>query len=104
MSSSTANANPRASPAAGYAIRTRIAGWFARERALVASLWALGLMLTVPFLAPFKAPPVASFHPEAIAAAFGLLALSVLPLFASRLELPQIGLLPLGLTAVILIQ
>jgi O-antigen ligase len=61
-------------------------------------------MLTVPFLAPFKAPPVASFHPEAIAAAFGLLALSVLPLFASRLELPQIGLLPLGLTAVILIQ
>jgi len=58
----------------------------------------------VPFLAPFKAPPVASFHPEALAAAFGLLAMSTLPLFASRLELPRIALLPLGLTVLILVQ
>jgi len=104
MSSSTANADPAESAQPQVEKRARIAIWFTRERALLGSLWTLGLMLTLPFLAPFKAPPIASFHPEAIAAALGLLALSVLPLFASRLELPRIALLPLGVTVLIVVQ
>jgi O-antigen ligase len=104
MSSSTANADPAESAQPQVEKRVRIAIWFTHERALLGSLWALGLMLTLPFLAPFKAPPIASFHPEAIAAALGLLALSVLPLFASRLELPRIALLPLGVTVLIVVQ
>ena len=84
-----------AAPRAAHVPRTST--WFTREHALLASIWALGLMLVLPFLAPFHAPPIASFHPEAIAALFGLLAVSVLPLFATRLEMPRIALLPLGL-------
>jgi len=61
-------------------------------------------MLVLPFLAPFHAPPIASFHPEAIAALFGLLAVSVLPLFATRLEMPRIALLPLAFAGLIMVQ
>jgi O-antigen ligase len=82
----------------------RASAWLTRDRALIASLWALGLMLVLPFLAPFKAPPIASFHPEAIAALCGLLAVSVLPLFATRLEMPRIALLPLALVGLIMVQ
>jgi len=61
-------------------------------------------MWLVPFLAPFKAPPIASFHSEALAAAFGMLALSALPAFALRLYLPRIALLPLLFTGLILVH
>ncbi len=61
-------------------------------------------MWTLPFLVPFKAPPIPSFHAEALAAALGLLALSALPVFAGRLELPRVALLPLGFTGLIVLQ
>jgi len=104
MSSSTVNADPAESASQQTRAPSRASTWLTRERALLAAVWALGLMLVVPFLAPFKAPPIASFHPEAIAAALGLVALSVLPLFAARLELPRIALLPLGIIVLIVVQ
>src|SRR5690242_9232949 len=103
MTSPTANADAPQHAATHAPARNRILQ-LTRTHALVASLWALGLMLTLPFLAPFKAPPIPSFHPEAIAAAFGLLALSVLPWFATRVELPRIALLPLAMTVLIVVQ
>jgi O-antigen ligase len=78
--------------------------WFTRERLLQLSLWAVGLMWTLPFLVPLKAPPVPSFHAEALAAVLGLLALCVLPAYATRLELPRVALLPLGLIGLIVLQ
>ena len=102
--SSIANAESAESAPAQADLAPRISSWLTRERALLASVWALGLMLVLPFLAPFKAPPVPSFHPEAMAAMLGLLALSVLPMFATRLELPRIALLPLGIIVLIVVQ
>lgn len=104
MSSSTVNAESAHSAPTQADLRPRVSTWFTRERALQGSVCALGLMLVLPFLAPFKAPPIASFHPEAMAAALGLLALSVWPMFATRLELPRIALLPLGIIALIVVQ
>jgi len=73
-------------------------------RVLRISLTALGLMWTLPFLVPLKAPPIPSFHAEALAAVLGLVALSALPVFAGRLELPRVALLPLGFTGLIVVQ
>jgi len=67
-------------------------------------LYAVGLMWTLPFLVPLKAPPVPSFHAEALAAVLGLIAMSALPAFAARLEFPRMGLLLLGFTGLILLQ
>lgn len=58
------------------------------------ALGCLGLMLCLPFLAPFKAPPVPSFHAEILAAALGLLAISATALLRRGAALP----LPLPLT------
>jgi hypothetical protein len=105
MPTSTTNPDSSTEPAGPSAASApRTSAWFTREHALLASVWALGLMLVLPFLAPFKAPPIASFHPEAIAALFGLLAVCVLPLFATRLEMPRIALLPLAFVGLILVQ
>ena len=52
---------PDSSPGQVAGARAR---WFTPERALQVSLWAVGLMWTLPFLAPFKAPPIPSFHAE----------------------------------------
>ncbi len=74
------------------------------QRALQISLVLVGLMWTLPFLVPLKAPPIPSFHAEILAAVLGLLALSILPMFAGRLELPRVALLPLGVTGLIVLQ
>lgn len=102
IASSSADAAPLPSAAVPSASLSR--RWFTPARLLRLSLWAVGLMLTLPFLVPFKAPPVPSFHAEAIAALFGLLALSVLPAYAGRLELPRVALLPLALIGLIVLQ
>jgi O-antigen ligase len=104
MSSPIVDADPAASALPRAEPSPRASTWLTRERALLVSVWALGLMLVLPFLAPFKAPPIASFHPEAMAAVLGLLALSVLPLFAARLEMPRIALLPLSIIVLIALQ
>jgi len=67
-------------------------------------LYAVALMWTLPFLVPLKAPPVPSFHAEALAAVLGLIAMSALPAFAVRLQFPRVGLLFLGFTGLILLQ
>ena len=69
-------------------------------------LGALGLMFSLPFLAPFKAPPVPSFHAEAIAAALGLAAISLAVAFrlSSAVPLPRVGLIPLILCALLVWQ
>lgn len=77
---------------------------FTPERALRIGLTVVGLMWSLPFLVPVKAPPIPSFHAEVLAAALGLLALSVLPVFAGRLELPRVALLPLGFIGLIVVQ
>jgi O-antigen ligase len=84
--------------------KARASTWFTKDRALRASLFALGLMWFLPFLVPLKAPPIASFHSEALAAALGLLALCVLPAVAARVELPRIALLPLAFIILIVLQ
>jgi O-antigen ligase len=61
-------------------------------------------MWSLPFLVPLKAPPIPSFHAEALAAVLGLLALSALPRLAGRLEFPRAALLPLGFAGLIAIQ
>lgn len=67
-------------------------------------LGVVGLMFSLPFLAPFKAPPVPSFHAEMVAAALGLLALCLTWGFrrGSSLPLPWTLALP-GLLCLILI-
>jgi O-antigen ligase len=77
---------------------------FTPERIAWMSLYVIGLMWTLPFLVPFKAPPVPSFHAEALAAVLGLVALSALPAFAGRLELPRVAWLLLGFTGLIIVQ
>jgi len=75
----------------------------AAKRLLVVSTWALGLMWLVPFLVPDKAPPIPSFHAEALAAVLGLIAMTAL-LATERMELPRAALMPLGFAALILLQ
>ena len=82
----------------------RAATGFTPARMVQLGLYAVGLMWTLPFLVPLKAPPVPSFHAEALAAVLGLIAMSALPAFAGRLEFPRVGLLLLGFTALILLQ
>jgi O-antigen ligase len=78
--------------------------WFTRERILEISLWAIGLMCVLPFLAPFKLMPVPSFHAEIIAAALGLLAMTALAAYVGRLELPRVTLLLLAFAGLIVLQ
>lgn len=95
---------PVADGAGPAAPATESARWFTPARLLRISLWVTGLMCVLPFLAPFKAPPVPSFHAEMIAAMLGLVAMSALPAFVGRLELPRIALLLLGFAGLIVIQ
>ena len=92
---------PDSSPGQAPARRSRE---FTPERALQVSLVLVGFMWTLPFLVPVKAPPIPSFHAEILTAALGLLALSALPIFAGRLELPRVALLPLAFTGLIVLQ
>ena len=71
---------------------------------LVASLWAVGLMCVLPFLVPFKAPPVPSFWAEALAAGLGLAALTALVPWVRGLAFPRVAWLPLGFVAILLLQ
>lgn len=74
------------------------------DRALVAALAALGLMLLLPYHVVTKAMPVPSFHAEALAAALGLLAVTALLPWSGRLCLPRIAWLPLAFVALLLGQ
>jgi len=56
------------------------------------SLLCLGMMLTLPFFAWEKSPPIPSFTAEAIAAGLGLLACVPLVALAPRLALPRTAL------------
>jgi len=78
--------------------------WFTRERILQISLWAIGLMCVLPFLAPFKLMPVPSFHAEIIAVALGLVAMTALAAHVGRLELPRAALLLLIFAGLIVLQ
>ena len=102
MPTAVSSAGAAPSPAGADASISR--RWFTPERLLRLSLWAVGLMWTLPFLVPLKAMPVPSFHAEALAAVLGLVALSALPAYAGRLELPRVALLLLGLIGLILLQ
>jgi hypothetical protein len=94
-----------AADSAGPAVsEAKPARWFTPERLLRISLWVIGLMWLLPFLAPFKAPPIPSFHAENLAAVLGLLAMSALPSSSRRLELPRVGLLLLSFTGLIVVQ
>jgi O-antigen ligase len=68
------------------------------------ALWLLGCMWAVPFLVPFKNMPIPSFHGEAAAALFGLLAMTALLPFAGRLLVPRVAWLPLGFVVLIVLQ
>lgn len=76
----------------------------ASERLLVVGTWALGLMWLLPFLVPDKAPPIPSFHAEALAAVLGLIAMTALLGYAGRLELPRAALLPLAFAGLVLLH
>jgi len=77
---------------------------FSPASMLQIGLYAVGLMFTLPFLVPLKAPPVPSFHAEALATVLGLIAMSALPALAGRLAFPRVGLLLLGFAGLILLQ
>lgn len=70
------------------------------------SLYALCLMLIVPFLNPHHYNPIPTFYQEWTAAGLGLLAATLLLQrdILTRLSFPAIGLAPLGLGALLLIQ
>ena len=103
--SSSAPPIERSSPdPSGGHTPARRARAFTPERALQTSLVLVGLVWSLPFLVPAKAPPIPSFHAEILAAVLGLLALSALPVFAGRLKLPRVALLPLGFTGLIVLQ
>jgi O-antigen ligase len=74
------------------------------RKTLQAALLLIGLMWLLPFLVPFKAPPVPSFRAEAIAFALGLVALAALPRFSAKLPVPRVTLLPAGFIVLILLQ
>jgi O-antigen ligase len=67
-------------------------------------LYAIGFMWVAPFLVPVKAPPVPTFHAEALAMGLGLAALAAVPAWVARLPLPRVALLPLGFVLLILLQ
>jgi O-antigen ligase len=67
-------------------------------------LYAIGLMWVAPFLVPVKAPPVPTFHAEALAMGLGLAALIAAPAWVARLPPPRVALLPLGFVLLILLQ
>lgn len=67
-------------------------------------LFLIGLLWLLPFLFPYKAPPVPSFRAESLATILGLGALLVVPGWAARLPLPRIACLPVGFVALILLQ
>ena len=48
-------------------------------------------MLVLPFLAPFKAPPIASFHPRGDRGRVRPAGAERAARFASRLEMPRIA-------------
>ena len=70
------------------------------------SLYALCLMMIVPFLNPHHYNPIPTFYQEWTAAGLGLLAATLLLQrdILARIRLPAIGLAPLGLGALLLIQ
>jgi O-antigen ligase len=74
------------------------------RHALHAALLVLGLMWLLPFLVPYKAPPIPSFRAETVAVAMGLTALLALPAWAERLALPRVALLPAGFAGLLLLQ
>lgn len=71
-----------------------------------AILFCAGSMVCLPFLAPFKAPPIPTFHGEILAAALGLLALCLTVPWARNGALPlaRIAVLPLLLALLLLVQ
>jgi O-antigen ligase len=72
--------------------------------ALQTALFAVGLMWLLPFLVPFKAPPLPSFHAEALAFALGLVALLTLPAWLAKLPVPRVTVLPAAFVVLILLQ
>ena len=74
------------------------------QQMLIVSLWAVGFMWVLPFLLPFKAPPVPSFWAEAAAVGLGLVALSAWALWARGLVFPRVAWLPLSFVALLLLQ
>jgi O-antigen ligase len=99
--SSPVSEDSLAAPSRNRSAPTR---WFTAARLLRFSHWSLAVMCLLPFLIPGKVPPVPSFQAEAVAAALALLAMSVLPVFAERVELPRVALLPLAFAGLIVIQ
>jgi O-antigen ligase len=74
------------------------------QQMLIVSLWAVGFMWVLPFLLPFKAPPVPSFWAEAAAVGLGLVALNAWALRAGGLVFPRVAWLPLSFVALLLLQ
>lgn len=74
------------------------------QQAVHAALVVIGLMWLLPFLIPFKAPPIPSFRAETIAVGLGLVALLALPAWAARLPVPRVALLPAGFVVLLLLQ
>ena len=70
------------------------------------SLAALSAMLVLPFLNPHHFNPIPTFFQEWTAALCGLLGAAILlrKQLIDRLEIPEIGLFPLGLTGILLLQ
>jgi O-antigen ligase len=97
LAETLAPAVPQA-PATGSAVgRTRSAAY--------AALAALGLMLLLPYHVVDKAMPVPSFHAEALAAALGLLAISIAAAAgAGRMPVPRVVWLPAAFIVLVLVQ
>jgi O-antigen ligase len=74
------------------------------RQALQGALFAVGLMWLLPFLVPFKTPPIPSFHGEAVAVGLGLVALLALPAWAARLAVPRATVLPAAFIVLLLLQ
>lgn len=68
------------------------------------SLWMLGATMCLPFLVPIHAAPINTFFPEWAAFVLGLAATPLLYAGARPVRWPPTALLPLLLTAVLLIQ
>jgi O-antigen ligase len=81
------------------------AAWLLSAQSWVrVAVWLVGCMWLVPFLVPVKHPPIPSFHAEATAALFGLLALTALVPFARRLPIPRVAWLPIAFIVLIVVQ
>lgn len=83
-----------------------MAGGAAVAPAVRASLALVGLGWTLPFLQPFHAYPLTGFYSEWLAFALGLGAATLLlwPRAWQPLHLPTVGLAPLGLAVLVLLQ